>query len=152
MTFWVWARRATNCATLRWSGQAVRTANPQLWPAPSLNWPGRRLPFRRLSFLPYRTPRRLITTLCFEGNLGEFFTIFLGDEPSHLTNWATRYLLRTFAPRDYFFFRMSYLKTHLTRTKPISVLVLFLLAGILRPHGRGVFLVGFEPTTPRFGR
>ena len=70
---------------LLWSGQAVRTANPQLWPAPSLNWPGRRLPFRRLSFLPYRTPRHLITTLCFEGNLGEFFTIFLGDEPSHPT-------------------------------------------------------------------
>ena len=76
MTFWAWARRATSCATLRWSGQAVRTANPQLWPAPSLNRPGRRLPFRRLSFLPYRTPRRLITTLCFEGNLGEFFTIY----------------------------------------------------------------------------
>lgn len=64
-------------------GLTTRAANPQLWPAPSLNWPGRRLPFRRLSFLPYRTPRRLITTLCFEGNLGEFLPSVLGDEPSH---------------------------------------------------------------------
>ena len=112
MTFWVWARRATDCATLLWRDWPSRAANPQLWPAPSLNWPGRRLPFRRLSFLPYRTPRHLITTLCFEGNLGEFFTIFLGDEPSHPT-----------LQQDYFFFRMRNLKTHLTRTEPISVLV-----------------------------
>lgn len=93
-------------------GLTTRAANPQLWPAPSLNWPGRRLPFRRLSFLPYRTPRHLITTLCFEGNLGEFFTIFLGDEPSHPT-----------LQQDYFFFGMRNLKTHLTKTEPISVLV-----------------------------
>ena len=136
MTFWVWARRATNCATLLWRDWPSRAANPQLWPAPSLNWSGRCLPFRRLSFLPYRTPRRLITALCFEGNLGEFFTIFLGDEPSHPT-----------FQQDYFFFRMRNLKTHLTRTEPISVLVRSCCPVFSALPVGGVFLVGFEPAT-----
>ena len=107
--------RMTVCWEI-WSGQAVRTANPQLWPAPSLNWPGRRLPFRRLSFLPYRTPRRLITTLCFEGNLGEFFT--------------TCFRWWTFAPKHYnkIIFSLGWVISKLTWQEQNQFRCLFVLA------------------------